>query len=94
MRMFFRSRVVGATFVALALVLGACSSGDDGGPIEGTTIEIASFAFGESEIVAEIYKQALEAKGYTVNHQVQVGPRGAEAGVGEWRGALHSGVCR
>ena len=75
MRMMFRSRVVGATFVALALVLSACASGDDGGPIEGTTIEIASFGFGESEILGEIYKQALEAKGYTVNHQVQVGPR-------------------
>jgi osmoprotectant transport system substrate-binding protein len=75
MRMLFRSRVVGATLLALALVLSACGSGDDGGPIEGTTIEIASFGFGESEILGEIYKQALEAKGYTVNHQVQVGPR-------------------
>lgn len=75
MRILFRSRVVGATLLALALVLSACGSGDDGGPIEGTTIEIASFGFGESEIVGEIYKQALEAKGYTVNHQVQVGPR-------------------
>ncbi len=41
----------------------------------GTTIEIASFAFGESEILGEIYAQALEANGYPVNHQVQVGPR-------------------
>ena len=75
MRKIFRNRVVGATVLALALVLSACSSGDDGGPIEGTTIEIASFGFGESELLGEIYKQALEAKGYTVNHQVQVGPR-------------------
>lgn len=75
MRMIFRNRVVGAAFVALALVLSACSSGDDGGPKEGTTIEVASFGFGESEILGEIYKQALEEKGYTVNHQVQVGPR-------------------
>lgn len=75
MRRIFRNRVVGATFLALALVLSACASGDDAGPIEGTTIEIASFGFGESEILGEIYKQALEAKGYTVNHQVQVGPR-------------------
>lgn len=75
MRKLFRSRVVGATFIVLALVLSACASGDDGGPIEGTTIEIASFGFGESEILGEIYKQALEAEGYTANHQVQVGPR-------------------
>ncbi len=75
MRMILRNRVVGAAFIALALVLGACASGDDAGPIEGTTIEIASFGFGESEILGEIYKQALEDGGYTVNHQVQVGPR-------------------
>lgn len=100
MRRVFRNRVVGATFVALALVLSACASGDDAGettttvvvdetteatttttppettePAPGTTIEIASFGFGESEILAEIYKQALEASGYAVNHQVQVGPR-------------------
>ena len=74
MRKLFRSRVVGATFVMLALVLSACGSGDDG-PKDGTAIEIASFGFGESEILGEIYKQALEADGYTVNHQVQVGPR-------------------
>ncbi len=100
MRRIFRNRVVGATFVALALVLSACASGDDAGettttvvvddsaettttttppettePAPDTTIEIASFGFGESEILAEIYKQALEASGYAVNHQVQVGPR-------------------
>ena len=74
MRKLFRNRVVGATFVMLALVLSACGSGDDG-PKDGTTIEIASFGFGESEILGEIYKQALEANGYTVNHQIQVGPR-------------------
>ena len=74
MRKLFRNRVVGATFVMLALVLSACGSGDDG-PKDGTAIEIASFCFGESEILGEIYKQALEANGYTVNHQIQVGPR-------------------
>jgi osmoprotectant transport system substrate-binding protein len=63
-------RTISATVLALALVAGACSSNTDG-----PTIEIASFGFGESEIVAEIYKQALEAEGYSVNHQVQVGPR-------------------
>ena len=72
MRKTFRTYSVGAMLLVLALVAGACSSGDS---TDGTTIEIASFGFGESEIVAEIYKQALEAEGYTVNHQVQVGPR-------------------
>lgn len=72
MRKTLRTYSVGATLLVLALVAGACSSGDS---TDGTPIEIASFGFGESEIVAEIYKQALEAEGYTVNHQVQVGPR-------------------
>lgn len=84
MREKHRNRVVGAMFVALALVLSACASGDDAVNATttvavvdepGTTIEIASFAFGESEIVGEIYAQALMANGYPVNHQVQVGPR-------------------
>lgn len=70
MRRTFRTRTIVATVLALALVASACSSNTDG-----PTIEIASFGFGESEIVAEIYKQALEAEGYSVNHQVQVGPR-------------------
>ncbi|NND85018.1 MAG: glycine/betaine ABC transporter substrate-binding protein, partial [Acidimicrobiia bacterium] len=68
MRRIFRTHAVGAMLLVLALVVSACSSGD--GAKDGTTIEIASFGFGESEIVAEIYKQALEAEGYIVNHQV------------------------
>lgn len=81
MRDPYRNRVAGAMFIALALLVSACSSGDDATdtsttqPEPGTTIEIASFAFGESEIIGEIYAQALEANGYLVNHQVQVGPR-------------------
>lgn len=68
-----RNGVVGAMMLAMALVATACSSGGD--LSEGTTIEVASFGFGESEIVAEIYAQALADAGYQVNHQVQVGPR-------------------
>ncbi len=68
-----RNSIVGAMMLAMALAVGACTSGGD--LSEGTTIEIASFGFGESEIVAEIYAQALAAEGYNVNHQVQVGPR-------------------
>ncbi len=68
-----RNSIVGAMLLALALVAGACTSGGD--LSEGTTIEIASFGFGESEIVAEIYAQALAAEGFNVHHQVQVGPR-------------------
>lgn len=49
---------------ALAMAtLASCSSDDKG------TITIAHQAFGESEIVADIYGQVLEADGYTVKYQ-------------------------
>jgi osmoprotectant transport system substrate-binding protein len=46
----------------LALALSACSMG--GG---GTTVKIGSDGFDEARVVAEIYAQALEAAGFTVN---------------------------
>lgn len=45
-------------------------SGPEGGPIT-----IGSFAFPESEILGEIYSQALEAEGYDVTEQFNIGPR-------------------
>ena len=45
-------------------------SGPEGGPVT-----IGSFAFPESEILAEIYSQALEAAGYDVTEQFNIGPR-------------------
>jgi osmoprotectant transport system substrate-binding protein len=56
----FRRLALGASVFALAL--SACSTG--GG---GVTIKIGSDGFDEARVVAEVYAQALEAKGFTVD---------------------------
>jgi osmoprotectant transport system substrate-binding protein len=71
----FRNRVIGAMIVAVALVAAACSSGDDSSSKDGTTIIIGSANFGESELVAEIYAQKLEAEGFTVERKFNTGSR-------------------
>ena len=71
MRKVFRNRAVGAV-LALALVATACGSGDS---TEGEPITVASFNFNESVIVAEIYAQALERAGYTVERNMNLGNR-------------------
>lgn len=73
MRSIIRSRVAGAGLLALALIAGACGSGD--GSKEGPTITIGSTNFGEQEILAQIYATALEDAGYTVELKTQLGPR-------------------
>src|SRR5206468_2568742 len=60
MRMI-RRLALGASVLALAL--SAC--GPTGG--SGATIKIGSDGFDEARVVAEIYAQALEAKGFTVD---------------------------
>lgn len=93
MRNPFRSRVFGATVLALALVTAACG-GSSGGDADddtttstaaaestttteasGPTITVASFNFPESTILAEIYAQALEDRGYPVERQLNLGSR-------------------
>lgn len=59
------------------LVLSSCS-GDGDGDQEADAragLVVASFSFSESELVAEIYAQALEASGVTVQRQLDLGPR-------------------
>ncbi len=72
---------IGAATLALGLATGlsACGSSDptaapsaSGG---GQTVIVGSFAFPESEILGEIYAQALEAKGVTVQKKFNIGPR-------------------
>lgn len=80
-----RSRVFGATTVALALVLGACTNGSSGGDTttnqtdttqgRETPVTVASFNFPESVVLAEIYAQAMEANGYTVERTLNLGSR-------------------
>jgi len=71
MRKIFRNRAVGAV-LALSLVAAACGSGDS---TDGDPIVISSFNFNESVIVAELYAQALEQAGYTVDRNLNLGNR-------------------
>lgn len=77
MRKPLRKRVFGATLLSIALVVAACGggSGDGADPVDGPTITVASFNFPESVILAEIYAQALEANGYDVERNLNLGSR-------------------
>ena len=72
----------------LALLVSACSSGEGSGspaasgPDASTgagggdkSIVIGSAGFYEAQLMAEIYAQALEANGYTVERKLGIGPR-------------------
>jgi osmoprotectant transport system substrate-binding protein len=68
----FRTLALGASMLVL---LGACSTGG-GGP----TIKIGSDGFYEAKLMAEIYAQALEANGYTVDRTgIGMGARAVSA---------------
>ena len=71
-----------AAATTLGLSLAACGSDDptetSGAPDSGSssdTITIGSAAFPENEIIAEIYAQALEAKGVKVEKKLNIGAR-------------------
>jgi osmoprotectant transport system substrate-binding protein len=76
---------LGLLAAGAALTLAACSNADPitgsgGGDDSGSgdkTIAVGSAGFAESEIIAEIYAQALEANGYTVERTMQIGQRDA-----------------
>lgn len=84
-----RSIVLGAALLALALFAGACASGGDDEPTDGSpsaaetdsagakgeiTIGVSG-AFAESQVVAEMYAQVLENAGYTVNRELNLDSR-------------------
>ena len=69
---FLRKGAVLSTLLAVALVVGACGSDDDA---DGPTIVVASFNFGESLILGEIYAQVLEEEGYPVERNLGLGSR-------------------
>ncbi len=77
----FRLVRVAAAATALALItaLTACGSSDPTAPAStapaGSKIVVGSFAFPESEILGEIYAQALTAKGVEVQTKFNIGPR-------------------
>lgn len=79
-----RTFVLGAAL--LALVVSACSPGEDESPTASPgggesqaadlpELTIGSAGFWESAVVAEIYAQALEGAGFTVERQLEQGAR-------------------
>ncbi len=74
---------VAAVAVGVSLTLAGCGSsggtGSDGGSDEGAsdTIVVGSQAYYSNEIIAEIYAQALEGAGLTVERNFQIGQRDA-----------------
>lgn len=74
-----RLALVGAVAVGAVVALAGCASGDPlaepSSSTEASTIVVGSQAYYSNEIIAEIYSQALEAGGYTVDRQFQIGQR-------------------
>lgn len=82
MRMY-RTLALGAT--SLVLIVSACTSGGStASPAASAseaaskpTVKVGSAGFYEAEVVGEIYAQALEAAGYTVERHLAIGERPA-----------------
>jgi osmoprotectant transport system substrate-binding protein len=75
---------IGAVAVGAALALAGCASGDPlepedtaGGGGDSGTIVVGSQTYYSNEIIAEIYAQALENAGLTVERKFQIGQRDA-----------------
>ncbi|GHF72919.1 osmoprotectant transport system substrate-binding protein [Amycolatopsis bartoniae] len=73
-----RGLKAGVVLAAAVLGLAACGGGSDqsAAPSKGgSPIVVASFNFTDSQILAELYSQALEAKGYPVTRKFNIGSR-------------------
>ena len=84
-----RKGVIGAMFAVVAVLAAACSSGGGTKTSSNTTtgasttattavhesITVASFNFGESEILANMYKDVLQKAGNTVTLRDKLGAR-------------------
>jgi osmoprotectant transport system substrate-binding protein len=75
-------RILAVAAAALVLAAGCGQAADDTDPQaqddtrrEGPTITVGSEIFTESVIIAEIYAQGLEAKGYDVAKKLRIGSR-------------------
>jgi osmoprotectant transport system substrate-binding protein len=65
-----------ALFLVILLTLLVACTGSSAPPLSPPdAITVAAFGFTESEILAELYSQALRAKGYPTAPVVQAGPR-------------------
>lgn len=80
-----RTRLISLAALAAAgsMMLAGCAAadpfepGDETGAPERGTIVVGSQAYYSNEIIAEIYAQALEAEGYTVERRFSIGQRDA-----------------
>lgn len=63
-----------AVSIALAVAIGACGSTSTPAVAKGT-ITVGGFAFSEGSVLAELYGQALQHDGYTVNFKLNLGNR-------------------
>ncbi|BCY09956.1 ABC transporter substrate-binding protein [Actinoplanes sp. L3-i22] len=79
-----RIRSIGAAIAGLGLALSLTACGADSDPLaddkagsgtSASTVTVGSANFAESELLGEIYAQALEAKGVTVKRQFNIGAR-------------------
>ncbi len=74
-----RLTLIGVVAVGAVVALAGCATGnplDTGSTAEtGETLIVGSQAYYSNEIIAEIYSQALESGGYTVDRQFQIGQR-------------------
>jgi osmoprotectant transport system substrate-binding protein len=76
-----RTLALGAA--SLVLVMSACTSGGSSASPSGSaaaskpTVKVGSQAFWEAAVVGEMYAQALEAKGYTVERHLEISPEHA-----------------
>lgn len=65
--------------VTTTVALAGCATSDptssSGDSAKGDAVVVGSFAFPESEILGEIYAQALEAEGFDVSTKFNIGPR-------------------
>jgi len=75
-----RKGAIGAAVLAFALLAAACGSGDGADAGDGPDVVIGAQDFGESSILAEIYKGALEANGFNASVQSVGGFRDLELG--------------
>jgi osmoprotectant transport system substrate-binding protein len=85
-----KTRTLALGAAALVLIASACTPGGSGSSSAGSsgaasgspaaekpTVKIGSAGFYEAAVVAEMYAQALEAKGFTVDRHLEIGERPA-----------------
>ncbi len=72
-RINFLNTTLTALCLGSLLIVTGCGSSDNA--TSSKTLVVGSQAYYSNEIVAELYAQALEAKGFTINRQFQIGQR-------------------